>query len=189
MLERPQIHLTGASGAGVTTLGRALADHLECTALDTDDFYWRPTTPPFREKRPNDERLDLLRRAFADAPRGWVLSGSIGAWADPLLPLLRWVVYVTTPTEVRLARLRAREAATFGAENIAPGGAHHQEYVDFLEWAARYDHGDREGRSAPRHRAWLAELTCPVQHVDGTRPPAELAAEIAAAWRAASTAR
>lgn len=179
----PHIHITGASGAGVTTLGRALAGELGCTQLDTDDFYWRPTTPPFRDKRPVPERLELLHDAFSRAPRGWILSGSIGAWGDPLIPLLDLVVYVFTPTPIRLERLRIREAATFGAANVAPGGDHHAEFMEFIEWAARYDHGDREGRSRARHEAWLAELPCPVQRVDGARPTAALAAEVAARWR------
>lgn len=180
MPDVPRIHITGASGAGVTTLGAALARHLGAAHLDTDDFYWYPTRPPFRDKRPDAERVALLRAAFAAAPRGWVLSGSLGAWADPLVPLFERVVYVSTPTELRLARLREREARTFGAEQVAPGGEHHAEFVAFLEWAARYDHGDREGRSRPRHAAWLAGLACPVVRVDGARPVAALVAAVVA---------
>ena len=42
-----RIHIMGASGAGVTTLGRALADTLGLPHHDTDDYYWRPTDPPY----------------------------------------------------------------------------------------------------------------------------------------------
>ena len=45
----PRIHITGASGFGVSTLGGALAARLGCAHLDTDDFYWLPTDPPYRE--------------------------------------------------------------------------------------------------------------------------------------------
>ena len=41
-----RIHVFGASGAGVTTLGRALADALGTPHHDTDDYFWLPTTPP-----------------------------------------------------------------------------------------------------------------------------------------------
>lgn len=68
MFEAPRIHLTGASGAGVTTLGAALATRLGGVHLDTDDFYWLTTTP-YREKRAADERLRLLGEAFAAAPQ------------------------------------------------------------------------------------------------------------------------
>ena len=38
-----RIHIVGASGAGVTTLGRAVADALAIPHHDTDDFFWLPT--------------------------------------------------------------------------------------------------------------------------------------------------
>src|SRR4029453_16093638 len=38
MLHR--IHILGASGSGTTTLGRALAEHLQCPHFDTDDYFW-----------------------------------------------------------------------------------------------------------------------------------------------------
>lgn len=181
MVDVPRIHITGASGAGVTTLGAALAAELGATHLDTDDFYWLPTNPPYREKREAAERLRRLQAAFAAANTGWILSGSLGEWADPLIPRFERVVYVDTPTAVRVERLRVREARLFGADRVAPGGELHAEFVDFLEWAARYDHGDREGRSRPRHAAWLARLPCPVVRVDGSRPVAELVAAVLSA--------
>ena len=46
------IHITGASGAGVTTLGAALAERLGGAQFDVDDFFWMPTVPPFTDKRP-----------------------------------------------------------------------------------------------------------------------------------------
>lgn len=180
MIGRPHIHITGAAGAGVTTLGRALARRTGATLLDTDDFYWLPSDPPYAEKRPIMERLRLLHEAFETAPDGWVLSGSIGEWGQPLVPLFGLVVFVLTPTEVRLERLAAREQARFGAEACAPGGAWHQDYVGFLEWASRYETDDADGRSRAKHEAWLNTLTCPVLRLDGTRPVEALAEEAAA---------
>jgi adenylate kinase family enzyme len=43
-----RIHVMGASGSGVTTLGRALADALAFPHYGTDDYFWLPTTPPYR---------------------------------------------------------------------------------------------------------------------------------------------
>jgi ABC-type dipeptide/oligopeptide/nickel transport system ATPase subunit len=43
-----RIHLMGASGTGVTTLGRALADALAIPHHDTDDYFWQP---PYRRIR------------------------------------------------------------------------------------------------------------------------------------------
>ena len=165
------IHITGASGSGATTLGRALAARTGAVQLDTDDFYWAPVEPKFSAKRDVGERLRLLREAFdAARARGWILSGAVGDWADPIVPLFKLVVFLKTPTEVRLQRLREREARDFGAA-IEPGGSRHKEFEDFLVWAAAYDSGTREGRSLPRHEAWLATLSCPVLRLDGMQTP------------------
>ena len=59
-----RIHIMGASGAGVSTLGRALADALALPHHDTDDYFWRPTIPPYREMRQADDRLRLMREVF-----------------------------------------------------------------------------------------------------------------------------
>jgi adenylate kinase family enzyme len=169
------IHITGASGSGVTTLGRALADATGARQLDTDEFYWVPVEPRYSVKHEIPERLRLIRAAMADATdRGWILSGSIGTWGALLTSLFNLVIYLSAPTEVRLSRLRAREEAEFGRDAIAPGGVRHDDLEAFLEWSSFYDAGTREGRSRQTHAAFLAALTCPVLRLDGTRPPDEL---------------
>jgi uridine kinase len=53
-----RIHIAGASGSGVTSLGRALASTLASSHHDihaTDDYFWLPTTPPCRLQRDVDE--------------------------------------------------------------------------------------------------------------------------------------
>jgi adenylate kinase family enzyme len=93
------IHITGASGSGVSTLGKALAAATGAVQLDTDSFYWLPVEPLFTQKRPAEERLRLISDAFADAEsRGWILSGSISDWGRPLVSLFDMVVFVRTPT-------------------------------------------------------------------------------------------
>jgi adenylate kinase family enzyme len=168
-----RLHITGASGAGVTTLGRALADALAISHHDTDDYYWQPTTPPYRDKRAIADRLRLMRELFLDRAE-WVLSGSLGGWGDPLIPLFDLVLFVVVPTEVRLQRLREREARRYGADAIAAGGWRHREFEEFIEWASHYDHGARVGRNLNRHEAWLAGLPCRVVKIDGTRTTREL---------------
>ncbi len=172
-----RVHIIGASGAGVTTLGRALADKLAAPHHDTDDYYWRPTIPPYREKRPVAERLRLMEEMFLDRA-DWVLSGSLDGWGDSNVSLFDLVVFVTAPTEIRLSRLRDREARHFGIEAVSPGGWRHQETEEFIEWASHYDDGSREGRSLIRHEAWLEKLKCPVFRVDGTRETTDLVKEV-----------
>jgi adenylate kinase family enzyme len=161
-----RIHIVGASGSGTTSLAAELAGRYGHRHLDTDDFYWRRTDPPFREKRPPEERLASLRTTFQEAKR-WVLSGSLCGWGDPLIPEFELVVFLLVPTPVRLARLRAREIERYGRQAIAPGGALHEAHVEFLEWAGRYDTGDPEMRSRAMHEAWLAALPCSVVRLEG----------------------
>ena len=174
-----RIHITGASGSGVTTLGRALADALALPSHDTDDYLWLPTTPPYRELRPVEDRLRPMREIFV--PRAdWVLSGGLDGWGDALIPLFDLVVFLRVPNEVRIARLRDREARHFGADGVAPGGWRHAETESFIDWASHYEDGTREGRSLARHEVWLAALPCPVLRLDGMRPTRDLIDEVAA---------
>jgi len=162
-----RIHITGASGAGVTSVGRALADAFAISHHDTDDYFWRPTTPPYREMREVADRLRLMREVFLDRS-DWALSGSLDGWGDPIIPSFDLVVFLYVPTPIRLERLRAREARRFGADAVAPGGPMHQQAEQFIEWASHYDDGTREGRNLARHQAWLAKLPCRVLRLDGT---------------------
>src|SRR5579883_2513810 len=95
-----RIHITGASGSGVTTLGRALADRLAFPCHDTDDFLWLPTDPPYRALRPVADRLRLMRELFV-ARADWVLSGTLAGWGDPLIASFDLVVFLRVDTATR----------------------------------------------------------------------------------------
>ncbi|WP_420347097.1 AAA family ATPase [Pelagibius sp.] len=162
-----RLHITGASGSGTSTLGHALSEHLGVARFDTDEFYWQPGDPPYTLKRPVEERLRLLNRAFAEAG-SWVLSGSIGHWGAPLIPQFDLVIFLSVPTGVRLERLRRREVERYG-NRIEPGGDRHDASIAFLEWAAEYEIGPPEGRSREMHETWLETLPCPVLRLEGDR--------------------
>ena len=175
-----RIHITGASGAGTTTLGRALATRLGIPQHDSDDFFWAPTIPPYRRTRDAEERLRLMEAMFL--PRAdWVLSGSVAGWAETITPYFDLVVFLSVPTEVRLDRLRARETQRFGEAAVGRGGWRQQETEEFLDWAAQYDEGSREGRSLALHEAWLKTVTGPVLRLDGDRPTEDLVTAVLAA--------
>ena len=172
-----RIHIFGASGSGTSTLASALAATHGHRHLDTDDFYWLPTDPPYTQPRPVEARLALLRSELAGSA-SWVLSGSLCGWGDPLIPEFELAVFLVVPAEVRLARLRAREAARYGHEATAPGGALHGASVEFLDWAGRYDTGDVEMRSRALHEAWIKALPGPVLRLEGDRAVAEQLARV-----------
>ena len=170
-------HITGASGSGVSTLGAELAWRLGVTHLDTDNFFWLPSDPPFETPRPIPERLALLGAALDAAEGGWVLSGSLDGWGDPLIPRFERVVFLTAPTEVRIERLRRRERQRRGPA-VEKGGAEYAKLLRFLAYAEAYDTGqftDMTGRYRARHEAWLARLPCPLLRLDGTQATQALA--------------
>ena len=76
------IHIFGPSGSGTTSLGRQMALNWGFRQLDSDDFYWLPTDPPFTSKRPPEQRLEQMEQALAQGG-DLVVSGSLGRAADP----------------------------------------------------------------------------------------------------------
>lgn len=168
-----RIYITGASCAGVTTLGQALAASLGLIHVDVDDFYWLPTHPPFTTKRPANERVCLIKQALGD--QGWVLTGSSDGWGEALMVHVDLIVFVITPTPVRLQRLDLREKRLFG-ERIAPGGDMHEIHVAFREWASQYDDPRCSGRNRARHEAWISRQTVPVLRIDGEHTAEQMVA-------------
>lgn len=179
MIER--LYISGASGAGVTSLGAALAAKLHLPHVDVDDDYWYPTDPPFVRSRPSAERVERLGRRLAQGR--WVLSGSMDGWGDALIQSADHVVFVDTPTPLRIERIKARESERYGAR-ILPGGDMHGNHLAFLAWAAGYDTGAQAGRSRARHEQWLKQLTVPVLRVSADTPIEQLASRVMAAIQA-----
>ena len=60
---------------------------------------------------------------FADRP-DWVLSGSLDEWGRPVIALFDLVVFLYAPTDIRLQRLREREARRGWVDE------------EFIEWAS-----------------------------------------------------
>ncbi|MDU8942779.1 AAA family ATPase [Ovoidimarina sediminis] len=170
-----RIHITGASGTGTSTLARALASRLASQAFDTDDFYWVPSDPPFREKRAVRERLHLMEEVFLGRP-DWILSGSCLGWGAPILPRVTHVIFLTLPPGMRLARLRQRERQRLGPR-IGPGGDLEGAYRGFLDWAMGYDDPGFSGRSRAAHEAWLDSLSQPVLRLESSAPVDELVSQ------------
>jgi adenylate kinase family enzyme len=160
-----RLHLTGASGSGTTTLGRALASRWSVPHADADDYFWVPTEVPYTVKREVPERLRLMHEVFVGRD-AWVLSGSVMGWGEPLVQRFEAVVFLSVDDESRMARLDERESRRYGT-SIGPGGPRAADHQEFLAWASRYEDPTFDGRSRVQHEAWLAGLACPVLHLDG----------------------
>ena len=180
-----RVHIFGASGSGTTTLGRALAETLGIDHFDTDDFYWEQTDPPFMVKRAVEERRRILRERLLQSEQ-WTLSGSLVNWAEGIDTLYTHVVLLHLPSDIRLARLVAREADRYGARAL-PGGDMHENVQEFLAWAARYDEGGLDVRSRALHEQYIHTLACPALTLESEQP-VEALVQAACAWLAANPA-
>ena len=162
--------VTGASGSGATTLGRALAEKWGAKFFDVDDYFWLPSEPPYQQQRDTASRLSLLVMDMASAPLS-VVAGSVIHWGSELEDSFLSIVFLVLPRELRLSRLRAREKARFG-----------QADPKFLEWAAQYDEGDSDLNSRAGDERWLTQRTCPVVRIEGDVSVAERVARVADAF-------
>ena len=170
------IHILGASGSGVSTLGKALAEVYHYCYLDTDNFFWEHTDPPFTIKRDEKERVNLLLDEFNNY-QNIVLSGSLCGWGDVLIPYFSLVINVETPQDIRLKRLKDREYNHFGSR-ILLGGDMFENHEAFIEWAIKFDAADLKQRSKVSHDKWLNNIECLKITVDGTKSTSELIQEI-----------
>ncbi|MDP1838422.1 MAG: AAA family ATPase [Reyranella sp.] len=171
-----RIHIVGASGSGTSTLGVALSERLGHPHIDADSLFWLPTDPPFTTRRPRDERQALLLQSLPVAGR-WVFSGSAVGWATSLEPFYDLVVFLHLEPSVRMARLRRRQAARYGAR-IEGEGDMAAASVDFFKWAAAYDSAGPEQRSLIGHEAWMASQPAPVLRLDSAAPVQDLVATV-----------
>ena len=152
-----RIHITGGSGSGTTTLGRALARALDVPHFDSDTYYWIPTVPPYRIKRDIPGR-DARMAEDLTAHDGWIWSGSAVSWEGVPTERITACVLLTLPPDIRLARLRKREIER-GCDPAA--------LEEFMAWAARYDEGGLDVRSRALQEQWMSTLACPVLRLDG----------------------
>ena len=87
-----RVHLIGSSGAGKTTLGRALAAALALPFVDLDDLFWEPGWQSV-------SHAELARRlAPTLAAPGWVVAGNYRATTERhVWPLVTHVLVLDLP--------------------------------------------------------------------------------------------
>lgn len=160
---KKHIHIFGASGSGTTTISQKVCGHTGYSHFDSDSYFWLPTPDPFTVTRGRGDYGALMDRDLNSSPH-WVLSGSVTGWYDELVSVFDLIVFVYVPTDIRVERLRRREAERYG-DAILPGNSRHQASAEFIEWASAYDSGTRSGRSLSKHEAWLKTAACPVLRI------------------------
>lgn len=160
------IHIFGASGSGTSTIGQYICKKCGYYFMDTDNYFWELTDPPYAVKRPVSERIALMKNDI-DKYNNVVISGSLVDWGDELIALFTFAIRVETPTDIRIERLRRREREKFGSR-IQVGGDMYYNHCAFIEWAAAYDKGNLDMRSKIKHDFWQKKLHCPLLLLDGS---------------------
>ena len=165
------IHIAGACGSGTSTLGQALERKYGYKWLETDDYFHLPNG----QYRSREERDSLLMAEIGNHSK-CAISGSLANWGEVFIPVFDLVVYVSTPTNIRIERLNKRQYERFG-ERICEGGDMYNYHIDFIEMAGKYDILE-QGRCRKRHEEWFKLLNCPLVRVDGTESVDTLIAKI-----------
>jgi adenylate kinase family enzyme len=160
---KQRIHILGASGSGTTTIAKSVCSKVGYSHFDSDNYFWENTKEPFTVERNRNECLQLMQADLMNCDK-WVLSGSLSGWGDILIPLFDLVVFIYVPQDIRIERLKLREVQRYG-DRILIGGDRYEDSKNFIEWAEAYDSGTKNGRSLAKHKAWLANIKCPVIEV------------------------
>ena len=161
---KKRIHIFGASGSGTTTIAKAVTKALDYTHFDTDSYFWEQTEEPFSLMRTPNDRIKLMNQDLKKS-KNWILSGALNGWGDCFIPDFDLVIFVFVSPEERMKRLKKREFSRYGKEML-PGGNRYEKEVEFLEWAAKYDDENFDGRSFKNQKEWLEALPCPVLEVN-----------------------
>ncbi|WP_073402501.1 adenylate kinase [Mucilaginibacter sp. OK098] len=155
-----KIHIMGASCAGSTTLGMAMARQLSYPYFDTDKYFWQPSEIPFTSRYSFEDRNKMLKDDLL-LSNNWILGGSIINWGDEWLTAFDCVVFLYLPQPIRMERLKARELDRYG-NIIFTDATRNRLYKEFVEWATGYDDNTTNGRNLQAHQNWLNKLNCPV---------------------------
>jgi uridine kinase len=150
-----RILITGASGSGTTTLGTALVLKMGWNFIDTDDYYWLPTKPPYQAKRDHSSRLKMMLDELNKHEYS-VVAGSIMNWGPKLEDSFDLIVFLYLDKSIRVERLKIREEKELGHAD-----------TEFLKWASEYDVGPSYGRSLTKHKKWLSERKCKIIKLEG----------------------
>lgn len=158
------IIIFGANGSGKTTLGRELARVLNYKHMDIEDYYFHKSDVPYSNPRTREECINLML-ADIEKYRLFVISAVDGDFGDEITSMYDLAIFLTAPSEIRLERVKRRAYAQYG-DRVCKGGDMYEQELKFYDFVA--------SRSLTPMEQWAKTLTCPVVHVDGTKPIEEL---------------
>ena len=160
-----KIIIFGAAGTGKTTFGKSLSKKLNWKFLDSDEYYWEKTIPPFEKKIPLGIRNKNLTIDFQKYEE-IIVCGSLSTWSKFWDTAFYIGIFLWLPKEIRMTRLSKREIDRYGMK-LNTNMEMRQKSIDFLEWAEKYDDESNEGASITQHLNWIKVLSCPIIELKG----------------------
>jgi gluconate kinase len=163
LLKARKVLIFGAAGSGSSTIAKAIAHEYGHHWIEVDEALFMPTDPPFSVRRSLDEVREIVFDSWKKA-ESVIVCGSIVGWGDELKHDFDLVIFVHVDVEVRIQRIKHREAKRFGSR-VLEGGDMHRQHLEFLDWVRSYETGDPNIRSLAQHRQWLSSITVPIVEI------------------------
>jgi adenylate kinase family enzyme len=160
-----KIEIFGAAASGKTTLSKILAQKRGWEHLETENYLWEKTDPPYQINRPVEERLTAIAFDF-HAHENVVLSGCVSGWGKKWESAFDLAVFLFVPPEIRMERLYKREVEEYGRA-LQNNPIVKKTHKEFMEWAKSYDDEKDENSEIKKHKKWMEKLKCPVIEIIG----------------------
>ena len=159
-----RILVIGAAGCGKTTLASEIAKQFGLRHLDSDEYYWEKTNPPFQLKRPYDVRTSEIWTDFLRDQKV-VVSGSMVTWGEQWKHAFDFGIFLLVPQKARMKRLHQREEKRYGKQ-LYTNKKIRENSREFLEWAESYD-DPNISHGISKQLTWLKLVTFPVLNIEG----------------------
>ncbi|MDN3448827.1 shikimate kinase [Planococcus sp. APC 3906] len=174
-----KIQIIGGSGTGKTTLGEYIGEREGVRWIDTDRYIWKGDG--FIESYAVEERLAMYRRDM-ESSEGYVASGSVYAWCKEGFNDRELLVFLFLDEDLRLQRLRAREAERNSPFSLNEKGEMTNEFLEWCQTYLKAEDKEMVGTYA-EHAHQMAIAKSPVLKLDSSWPIEELHARIMAAYK------
>ena len=157
-----KIIVCGLNGTGKSTLGKKLAQELGWKFLDIEEYYFPKTSGDYKysASRTKEQVKELLLEDM-EKYDNLVLASVHGNYGERVAAMFTGAVWINTPKEIRMERVRNRSYQKFG-DRILPGGDLHDKEEYFFNMVSK--------REESYVTEWLDSMNIPVIQVDGTEP-------------------